>query len=72
MTLPRRRRPSFRADGDKYNTFYIAETLGMTVHELLTGRKVGISAVEFDEWIAYLNVKAQEQEKAAKKAARSR
>jgi len=44
--------------------FFLAETLGMTVAELLHN----ISSEELSYWMAYYNIKRQEEEAAQKKA----
>lgn len=46
----------------------IAEKLGMTVRELMTGKRGPISTVEFNEWVAYMNVKSDIEKQASAKA----
>lgn len=48
--------------------FYLAEKLGMTVEELMTGRKCPLSAYEFMQWQIYYGRVAQRKQLAAEKA----
>jgi hypothetical protein len=50
--------------------FYVAERLGKTVDELLTGSPGPLGAREFVEWTVYFGRKAQRIELAQKKAKR--
>jgi len=50
--------------------FALAQRLGCTVAELLTGEKKPISAFEFRLWPLYWSVKAALEEDARKKAER--
>lgn len=47
-----------------FNQFYIAETLGMTLDELMTSMSVD----EFNNWIAYFQVKNEKEDQAMKRA----
>ena len=64
----KRKRSRFLSDADKFNTFFLAEKLGKTVDELLTGRKRPLSNIEFTRWMAYLSVKAELERQARNKA----
>lgn len=46
--------------------FYLAMKLGMTVEELLTGRKAPLSNLEYRKWVIFLGRKKQQRELAAK------
>jgi len=49
-----------------FSVFFIAESLGQTVTELLTGEKKPLSNVEFIYWVQYYERKAAIEEKASK------
>lgn len=53
-------------DSDMYALFSLAENLGQTVTELLTGRKTPLTNVEYLYWLQYYNRKAELQEAANK------
>jgi len=60
--------PPFRRDPDRWFLFTIARDLGMTVHELLTGRREGLSSYEYEEWAVYYRMEAEEKKKAAQRS----
>lgn len=62
---------TFRNSPDLFELFFLAETLGKTVNELLTGRSYPISQVEILYWRKYFGIKKDLEEKAAKKKHRS-
>lgn len=43
--------------------YFLAKTLGMTRHQLLTGEARPLSAHEFTEWMAFLEVEREMAEK---------
>lgn len=65
MTTRRPRQSSdFLDDQELFLTFAIAERLGKTVAELITGQPQPLSMSEFVEWGAYFTVKAYYEKKA--------
>jgi hypothetical protein len=62
------RRPSFKGNNDLFGEFALAEKLGKTHAELLTGRPQPLSCFEFSRWSAYYEY-VQELEKEAEKEA---
>lgn len=66
------RKKAFLLNPSEYFVFALAENLGKTVQELLTGRPGEFSNAEFVGWAAYYKVKQSKQKQAEKKAARSR
>lgn len=40
----------------------------MTVGELLTGRRTGLSSYEYEEWAVYYRMEADEKKKAAQRS----
>lgn len=51
--------------------FYLAETLGKTVDELLLGKPVPISNVEMNYWAAYRVIKKELEDEVAEKHSKS-
>jgi hypothetical protein len=41
----------------------MARELGMTVEELLTGRKAPLSAYEYEEWAIFYQMEAEQKKK---------
>lgn len=54
-------RKVFLLDNEEYLTYEIAERLGKTVEELLTGHPGPLSAQEFVNWSAFYTVRADRQ-----------
>jgi len=46
----------------------MARDLGMTVAELLTGRKQPLNSYEFEEWAIFYRMEADEKKKAAQRS----
>lgn len=67
---PRKRRKHFVLDGEKYLLFEIAERLGKTVTELLTGQPSPLSMQEFVQWAAFYSVRANNQKRAEERSKR--
>jgi hypothetical protein len=65
-----RRPPSFRADPDLFGTFALAEKLGKTYRELLTGEAGPLSGAEFTYWSAYYAYVSELEKEAEKQADR--
>lgn len=57
---------TFRNNPELLNLFFLAETLGKTVDELLLGRPAPLSDIEFEYWPAYFSFKREQEEKASK------
>ncbi len=55
-----------------FNTFALAERLGYTIAELLTGEKQTITVYEFHLWAYYHEVKSKLEADAQRKANRSK
>jgi len=45
----------------------VAEILGKTVQELLDGQPRPLTEYEYQEWLVYLNVKAEKEKEASEK-----
>jgi len=66
--LWKRRRPSFRRDDDLFGQFALAEKLGKTHAELLSGAPQPLSGREFAQWSAYFEYVAELEKEELKKA----
>lgn len=64
----KRLRPTFKNNPQLFNLFFIAETLGKTVDELLLGEPRPLSNIEAAYWPAYSVIKSEFQESANKKS----
>lgn len=67
----RQLKKTFRNDAELLHLFYLAETLGKTVDELLLGRAVPISNVEMNYWAAYRVIKKELEDEVAEKSSKS-
>lgn len=67
----RKLRLTFENNADLYDLFAIAETLGKTVDQLLTGVEHPISVTEAKYWRYYFKKKAKLEEDYAKKNSKS-
>ena len=71
--IPRPRwRPNFRENGELFHLFRIAELLGKTVDELLSGQPKPLSNAEFMGWGAYFAQKAKLEDEQSKKSNRGK
>ena len=68
MQIIVRPRLTFRNDPELLHLFFIAETLGKTVDELLTGKPKPISNVEVDYWYAYRVIKKEIEDEQVSKS----
>lgn len=63
---------TFEADDELYSLFQLAEKLGKTVNELLSGRPQPLSTIEQIYWPSYWKIKAKYTEEANKKNSKSK
>lgn len=61
-----RLKPTFKTDNELFGLFALAEKLGKTVSELLTGKPQPLSNAEFTYWSAFWIVRNEMEEKASK------
>lgn len=66
-----RLRLTFESNGDLFEVFFIAETLGKTVDHLLTGVEKPLSAFEAVYWRHYFKKKSAIEEEQMKKSQKS-
>jgi hypothetical protein len=64
----RKRRLDFRRDDDLFGQFALAEKLGKTRAELLSGQPQPLSSAEFTYWTAFFEVVAEVEKEELKKA----
>lgn len=70
--LPRKRTPTFRNDPDLFTLFELAERLGKTVNELLSGVVAPISNREVEYWKSFWAYRRELEEKENEKKKKNR